>query len=463
MRPCRSASPSSLRAAGEFYTNWSYIEGIRAEDISRSNWCAEAAVLKAEAQRAGLRVLVVRRPTSTGIWKTILAAQHHDVYCFCSTELKDKAVPGCRRPPPRQSASSRARPRRSWAASSCPRPSGQARRGLRRAPSPAHGMGLAGNRCSDPASRTMSGRPYRPKRCRPATGTDGFRSCAVAGLGYATYWIHGGGEPPGNGCSTDLSISKTSTIVRPSCRTAPLPRWFWCHPARSCWMRRRSVVISWRPWTVPGSARTIPASWSSAGPGRAPPRARSCMEPHRAGPVHVSALRTTLTAQGQMGGRVAAELDRLLSRIPRIDLAWTFTFDDASIGTFYDDNSKLRVHWPLAFDGDIRHDIAFGSVREWEGRPFFPASWTDIRWVQGSATSTRGRPNTTWRAGHWSISSPGGRTRKPSAAGSGVQLGSASISVCGAATRSAAPYIRTSATGARPGWSWSRPSTPRLP
>ena len=38
----------------------------------------------------------------------------------------------------------------------------------------------------------------------------------------------------------------------------------------------------------------------------------------------------------------------------------------------------MRLHWPLAFAGEIRHDIPFGQVREWPGRPFFPASWTDI-------------------------------------------------------------------------------------
>ena len=102
----------------------------------------------------------------------------------------------------------------------------------------------------------------------------------------------------------------------------------------------------------------------------------------------------TLTVRGQMSDRVSADLAiNFYHQFPRIDLTWSFTFDEASIGTFYDDSSKLRVHWPLAFAGEIRHDIPFGAVREWPERPFFPASWTDVSdGVKGLSYFHQGTP-----------------------------------------------------------------------
>jgi alpha-mannosidase len=80
-----------------------------------------------------------------------------------------------------------------------------------------------------------------------------------------------------------------------------------------------------------------------------------------------------------MGMHVKADVTLMFyHQLPRIDLTWTFTFDTASIGTFFDDDSKLRVHWPLSFAGNAYHDIPFGVIRTWDERPFFPASWVDI-------------------------------------------------------------------------------------
>lgn len=75
------------------YTYWSYIEGIRAEELSRNNWIAENSVLQAEALSALAFTLLKRpvQPTDT-IWKTILTTQHHDVYCFCAPELRAKSI-----------------------------------------------------------------------------------------------------------------------------------------------------------------------------------------------------------------------------------------------------------------------------------------------------------------------------------------------------------------------------------
>ena len=75
------------------YTNWSYLEGIRAEQLSRCNLQAEREALRAEALNGLAWALGFSEPVSTlAIWKTILKSQHHDVYCFSAPELREKAI-----------------------------------------------------------------------------------------------------------------------------------------------------------------------------------------------------------------------------------------------------------------------------------------------------------------------------------------------------------------------------------
>ena len=47
------------------FTYWSYIEGIRAEELSRMNWIAEKAVLQAEGLNAVAFALRYYRPTES--------------------------------------------------------------------------------------------------------------------------------------------------------------------------------------------------------------------------------------------------------------------------------------------------------------------------------------------------------------------------------------------------------------
>ena len=82
-----------VRPKVRLYTNWSYIEGIRAEQLSRSTIEAEREALRAEAFNALAWGLGLAEAASTDeIWKTILKSQHHDVYCFSAPELRDKAI-----------------------------------------------------------------------------------------------------------------------------------------------------------------------------------------------------------------------------------------------------------------------------------------------------------------------------------------------------------------------------------
>ena len=352
------------RARARFYTNWSYIEGIRAEEISRRNWCAEASVLQAEAVSALAYAVVGRPPPSFDkLWKTILATQHHDVYCFCSTELKDKAVHWL------QDAAAKAELLAASAANAIvsrielPATGGQALVVFGLLPRP-HTL-----RVSLITDVPDPGIANDTQEAVPAEGLpsgDGKTRVSflarLPGLGYATYWIRGGGRAD---AETDLSGplefeneryratvlpdgSFASLVLQPSGEELLDPSALRgnqlagmdstglspCHPG---------VVEFGRLWTAPPAGP--PLQWNLTAPSS----------------VHTSSLGVTLSVHGRLCDRARADLViHFYNEFPRIDLAWTFDFDEASIGTFYDDNSKLRVHWPLAFAGEIRHDIPFG-------------------------------------------------------------------------------------------------------
>ena len=107
-----------------------------------------------------------------------------------------------------------------------------------------------------------------------------------------------------------------------------------------------------------------------------------------------SPLGVSLMVDGALGTHILAQaLLRFYYDLPRIDVTWKFVFSQASVGTFFDDDSKLLVRWPLSFAGIISHDIPFGVVNAHPERPFFPTSWIDIsNGSQGLAFFHQGTP-----------------------------------------------------------------------
>jgi alpha-mannosidase len=100
---------------------------------------------------------------------------------------------------------------------------------------------------------------------------------------------------------------------------------------------------------------------------------------HDQAEIFESPLGTTFYASGSLNPQIHSDLKiNFYKDLPRIDFEWKFEFNKASVGSFFDDETKLRVQWPLAFAGLCQHDIAFGVVPTLEERPFFPVSWADI-------------------------------------------------------------------------------------
>ena len=378
---------SPPRARARFYTNWSYIEGIRAEELSRANFRAESAILRAEALGA-MALLLAGRPAACTdrIWKNVLATQHHDVYCFCAPELRGKAVGwlheaeaeaellareaagaiadciGLPEAAPGQAAAARPliffgtlpHPQRSVVTVDC--------------------VGEA------PVVTDAEGRNV-PAQFLPRPGRAGEVSFIgeTNGLGYRTYWLRDGGKAASEAEVTgELTFENASyrAIVQPDgtfSSLALLPSGEELLDSRR--LRGNLLMAMDSTGLSPRHEGMAPhQSWQR--PGHGPELRWEALGPTQA---WRSPLGVVLSARGRMGDKVTAEVEvRLYHEFPRIDLMWVFEFDTACIGTFYDDETKLRVHWPLAFDGEIYHDIAFGAVRTWEERTFTPANWTDV-------------------------------------------------------------------------------------
>jgi hypothetical protein len=83
------------RAKAKVFTQWSYTEGVWAEELSRKIKAAEEGAVLAEqvycmAKLAGLHV--DKNDEIKEIWKTILKSQHHDISWIEVTDLRRKSI-----------------------------------------------------------------------------------------------------------------------------------------------------------------------------------------------------------------------------------------------------------------------------------------------------------------------------------------------------------------------------------
>lgn len=389
------------RARARFFAQWSYIDGIRAEELSRCNRRAEAAALQAEALDALAFVLLDRQARSTdAIWKTILTAQHHDVYCFGSVELRDKAITWLNEA--QQSATQHAQ-RATQAvldAIDTRGMDGQPLVVFNALPHRCKALTAADVPMRHPRVESLDGTAIPSDAAPLADGGSRLRFLAnMDGLGYATYVLREGTAPAPDERATapvDFGNAYYRTTVQPDGTfTSLIPE-----PSGD-------ELLDVRRLAGNQLAATDSTGLALAHDGS---RSRWDWQPPRHGPerelrwtptdamrVRRSALGMALSVGGRMGAQIEGSVEIMLYHdLPRIDVVWSFCFDEASIGLFYDDETKLRVQWPLAFDGDVYHDIAFGAIKAQADRPLLPVSWLDVSdGSKGLAYLHRGTPK------HW--------------------------------------------------------------
>ena len=367
-----------------FYTNWSYIEGIRAEELSRLNWKAETSALRAEALNTLAFTLMSRLPESTDtVWKRILTSQHHDVYCFCAPVLRDKSISSLQQAEADASKLSARAALAIAAQVDTSTGSGQHLVVYNTVPHAVSGLVEAELDFPNPAIVDLDSRILPSEAIILPSGKT--RVCFLAslpGLGYTTVQVE-----PGNKKQVEETLqdrftfdnefyraliqpdgSFTSLMLMPSGEELLAGEDF----AGNSLVARDSTglspkhegtfdVTNWVEWEPSGRGPLL--SWRPTAPAH----------------LRKSTLGTTFTTSGEVGADIKATLGiHFYHALPRIDLDWTFIFDQASIGHFFDDDTKLRVRWPLSFQGDIYHDISFGVVETRDERPFLPASWVDI-------------------------------------------------------------------------------------
>ncbi|MBE0699830.1 MAG: hypothetical protein IH586_23135, partial [Anaerolineaceae bacterium] len=359
-----------------FYTNWGYIEGIRAEELSRSNFKAEISALRAEALNALAYSLLQRPVDSTdAAWKQILTTQHHDVYCFCAPELRGKSIAWLREAQAETDELTKHVAEEIISKIALPSNS-QLLVVFNSTPHPQSNIITADVQGADPVVKDLMGVELPTEVMHRGDGNTQVRFVArLPGLGYSTYQVESGGEIPSQEIITapfSFENNFYSAVIRPdgvftSIRLQPTGDELLAGDSTPSNLLSARDSTGLGP-THEGTFDIAFSGWKKWEPsGRGP---ELNWQPSGAPSVIHSLVGTTFVLDGKMGNAIKASLKvNFYYALPRIDLDWTFDFDMASIGHFFDDETKLRVQWPLAFSGKISHDIPFGVVDTRDERP----------------------------------------------------------------------------------------------
>jgi len=384
------------------FTNWSYIEGIRAEELSRSNLNAEREVLRAEAMISLAWVLRLSDAKSTkSIWKTILKYQHHDVYCFSAPELREKAIGWLKDAANEATCISNrcARIIASKIHTDCEK--GQPLVVFSTVPHKQLGIVEIVTEIPNPEIFDLEGNSLKSEAFPLENGK--FKmdfELQSDGLGYSTFWIRSGtNKLIAEKCDTSYEFSNPyyHAVIDPNGTFSSL--------------KLTDVGIELINETK-GAGNSISATDSSRisllGASQEERIEKYLSDPTYRGDslkketikpaiVWHTSLGAIFNVSFKMGERIHADLIiHFYQNLPRIDITYNFNFEKASVGTFFDEDSKLLLSWPLTLDGTIYHDIPFGVIQEKDDRPFFPTNWTDYSdGEQGIAFFHQGTPK------HW--------------------------------------------------------------
>jgi alpha-mannosidase len=367
-----------------FYTNWSYLEGIRAEELSRNDWKAEVSALRAEALNALAFMLVKRVPQSTdSAWKKILTTQHHDVYCFCAPELRAKSIQWLQEAENESAGLAEAAAQAVAARISIPATDGKPLIVFNTVLHSLESVVTAEVDVPDAMVVDSHGQVLPCETTLLPSGKVQVRFLvSLPGLGYTTLRVLTASNKLVDETLQNLFTFQndfyqatlkpdgtfTSLVLNPSGDELLLGS---MNPGNLLAARDSTGlgpthegtfdVSHWMKWEPSGRGSEL--HWQPIGKAK----------------VSISALGTRISVAGEMGPQIKGNLlVNFYDKLSRIDLDWTFSFAQASVGHFFDDDTKLRVLWPLAFAGEIFHDISFGVVKTRDERPFLPASWVDI-------------------------------------------------------------------------------------
>ena len=372
------------RARARLFTHWSYLQGIRVEELARTNLGAERSTLRAEAFQALAFTLLGRQPEPTcQLWKTILTCQHHDVHCFSAPELREKSIG--RLLEVQHLAQRIIQDAGEVVAENIDTRAlaGECQVFFNSLPHSIDGIAEVTAHAGISAVEDHQGKPVMVETISLENDHNLLRfPVHLSGLGYTTYTLKRGEEP----CTwsemketLEFENSFFQAIVTPDGVFTSLklqPDKFelldggrgggnqlTSTDSQAISLKQEDTQARLNRLNSDPTVRGPALQWKIDFPSR----------------IMHSSLGVSLLASGWMGKSIGAQLLlRFYNDLPRIDMTWTFNFQQASVGTFFDDDSKLLTRWPFAFDVEVFHDIPFGVVRTRQDRPFFPISWVDI-------------------------------------------------------------------------------------
>lgn len=353
-------------STARFYSNWSYIEGIFAESLSRQNMKAEKAIIQAESMIALANILLDSPPLSLrDQWKQILALQHHDVYCFCAPELKRKAVTWLK-----ENEKSSREISKEIAVNIAAVIDAAPDELVVFNTSPHSFTAVVTTDITEENKSVMQAGSVLPSDY----DDNKLRfQCTLDGLGYTVFTIKDKQVAVTKKLwdkSIQVDLNNISAVISPDgvFTSLAVDDLELIKGGSNVLKGTDSTGLSpWRPGMAPRR------DWERPGKGK------DITYTVESGTIQFTDLGITLHSNGSVGERIKAELNiQFYHAISRIDFTWKFEFDNATIGTFYDDLSKLHLSWDLGFEGNIRHDIPFGFTDSDQGRPVNPVSWLDI-------------------------------------------------------------------------------------
>ena len=370
----RECPPTS---SARVYCYWSYGgEGVWAEELVRTIRRSENVALQAEAMAAVANHLT-KRPAEnfTDVWKTILGAQHHDACWAGGPELRrksigwlDERIAQCQATTTSAVEAICDRVDTAWVQDSIPI--------VVLNPYPAKQQDIVRADVRFPAGwgnsvelRSQSRRRISHQLVEIKRHDDqSLKSAGVLflaespGLGYATYAL--------------ASDAKTTTEVHPRERRRDFTfeNDYYKAKLRSdgtfrslyCKAAELELLKCSQYFGNELTLRTEGGDWLSS-------QGMSSSMTVSAGSVFSIVRCSGVLEQTPVEMSICFYTD-----LPRIDFRLRFEFDDVSWGTYWLDESKLNLFWPLALDGAIHHDIAFGTVKGREERPLFAINWLDV-------------------------------------------------------------------------------------
>lgn len=361
------------------WSGWSYLEGIRAEELSRVDREAEDTLARAEAVGAMAQAVAGYASVDLGdCWLSVLKGQHHDAYCFSAPALRAQSIQQIR------AAETNAAREEEQAASAL---------GAMIATTDQEGCPiLVVNPLPHPSRTVVEVNPEVGRSIVDASG----RTCSsdggggerptrflaeLDGLGWRVYF----GRPFDNDAHAEEGRPSSAVTFKNSFYAIEI------EPDGHISSLRLSAIGVELLSDVRGGNVVTATDSSGVSPCREGPADLRRVEwqppplgkpltfvPSDAPTVRRSPLGLGFEVSGTIGPQAQAKVNiDCYHELARVDVTWALQFSEASIGTFFDDESKLVLRWGLGFDGVLTHDIPFGTVTGRTERPILPTYWSD--------------------------------------------------------------------------------------